>query len=354
MGNGLSLRKAARLLSFLPLLALAGCLEFDFASTVSWSPSGESVAFLSRGRPFIYSLKRRALAPLPVPGVYAGLAWSPAPAADEEGWIALSTVGVVRLACAACGERGGPSLWDFPIAGLGTETILQWRPDGRRLLAADFTRDLGATWEIDLETRSASRAGFGAGFYGPGAHWLLWFVPVSVGRRDDFMIVERQAEDGRLLTLEAGASSLILDGWLAMVDALGDPSPWPLCPARSQEKARRTVVYCVAADGSIDRRAVLPAAGRVFPDRSRRLFAVLTDRGEEPPALAVYDGAGRRRADGAALAQAVRDGASEGKGLKASRLAWSPDGNWLAWAADGKLFLWNWRNDLVRVHDPDR
>lgn len=352
MVNGLNRRKALRSLVFLPLACLTGCLDLDFSSTVSWSPSGQSVAFLSRGRPFVYSMERRSLSALPVPGTYAGLAWSPEPVSDADGWIALSTGGIVRLACQSCGEKDGPSLWDFPITGLGMETVLQWRPDGRRILAADFVSNQGVTWEIDLEERRVEKAGSGVGFYGPGGHWLLWSVPVAIGRRDDFMMVERQTVGGRPLTLEAGTSALMLEGWAAMTDALADASSLPLCPARSDEKARKTVVYCIAADGSLSKRAALPAAGRVFPDRARRLFAMLEDRGEAPPKLTIYDGEGRVRADGASLAQAVRDSAPEGKGVKASRLAWSPDGNWLAWAADGKLFLWNWRNDLVRVHDP--
>lgn len=352
MASGLTPPRAARFLAFLPLLALAGCLDFDFSSTVSWSPSGESVAFLAEGRPFVYSLERGALAPLPVPGTYEGLAWSPEPVSDAEGWIALSTGGVVRLACLSCGAQGGPSLWDFAIPGLGRETVLQWRPDGRRLLAADFSADQGATWELDLEERRAQRAGAGVAFYGPGAHWLLWSVPVAVGRRDDFMLVERQTEGGRPLTLEAGTAGLVLDGWAAMTAGVGDPSALPLCPARSDDKAKKTAVYCLLPDGSLDRRATLPAAGRVFPDRARRLFALVEERGEEAPRVSVYDGEGRRRADGEALARAVRDATPAGKALSVSRLAWSPDGNWIAWASYGRLYLWNWRNDQVRVHDP--
>ena len=74
------------------------------------------------------------------------------------------------------------------------------------------------------------------------------------------------------------------------------------------------------------------------------------------PRISVYDAQGTLKADGAVflnkILEAAASGEREEKSVHASRLAWSPNGNWIAAVVNGRLCLWNWRNDEVRIHVP--
>lgn len=171
------------------------------------------------------------------------------------------------------------------------------------------------------------------------------------------MLFERQDEGGRLLTLPRELPEIFEAGVSEFIAASADPSPRPLCPQRHDERRGKTELYCLEADGGLSPVAALPGLGRVFPNVARTLFAVLLEPENQPPRLGVYDAYGRRRADGASLVDAVRSAArleERRDPVPVSRLAWSPDGNWIAWVVDGHLALWNWRNDIVRVHSPGR
>ncbi len=288
------------------------------------------------------------------------MSWSP-----REDWIAVSTFTRLSLWNDA-GGRLRPAQ-DYPLAGASPElsALLQWSPDGRRLLYAQDLRTSVATGEVDLDSRAA--AGLGAGFaaYGPGGDWLLWQNSVSLGRREE-VVFDRQSRSGAKLPLPSATLGVLAHGTAEeaaagggsgsfdLIPALSDNAELPLCPQRQDRKARRTEVFCLDSESGLARRAVLPTAGRVFPSRDRSLFAAVEEVDRKPPRLAVYDSRGRLKADGAGFVRFIGEKtdafrADPKANPRVSRLAWSPDGTWIAWVVEGRLCLWDWRSDQARI-----
>lgn len=325
----------ARLVSLLALLPLAGCLEFESQSSVSWSPDGGRVAFLSEGRPWIYTLDTGAVTPLPGEGSYLGLAWSP-----RADWLAVSTAAYVETFRA--GEAGFESVHTFSTREPESRIMsLMWHPDGRRLLYSEVTEKAALTTEVDVDSGTVSKPGRGIGLYGPGGDWLLWAVPLDVGRRET-LFLERQSTAGAVLPLTA--PTFEQDALFTLLPGISDFSPLPLCGVAGKE------YVCLGSD----KRLAVPENALVFADRRRELLAVVEEPASKEPRLRIVDWQGRPKADGAGFLKAIRSAAGPGEADKetvsVSRLAWSPDGNWLAWVVEGRLCLWNWRNDEVRVH----
>jgi hypothetical protein len=86
------------------------------------------------------------------------------------------------------------------------------------------------------------------------------------------------------------------------------------------------------------------------------LFAVVSEAEEGRPLLNVYDSKGELKAEGRGVIKRLEARVSaedrQAGSLRLSRLAWSPDGNWISCVANGRLVLWNWRNDETRIHAP--
>lgn len=330
---------ALALLGALPLLS--GCLLFDAASTVAWSPSGGRVVFLSEGRPWVYTLGSGKLESLPGDGRYLSVSWSP-----REEWLAVSTAAYVETFHENAGvfESSQTISTSKHSADLST---LMWHPDGRRLLYSEFEGETAETTEVDIESGAVSHLGAGVGLYGPGGDWLLWAVPISIGKRGDTVVFDRQTPAGDPLPSDPQMRRLSED-FVDLLAGINDHSALPLCGRADAE------FLCLDGKGALERRAVLPAEGRVFPDRRRELFALVEDPQGKEPKLAVYDAQGKLKADGRNFLKAIFEAAKpeekDDADAQVSRLAWSPDGNWLAWVVNGRLALWNWRNDEIRIH----
>lgn len=350
MASGLSLRKGAAFLALGALVLLAGCLEFDAENSISWSPSGGRVAFLSGGKAWIYSLDSGSMRELPTSARYLSIAWSP-----REDWIALSTSAYVEIFREQGGTFQGGQTFSTTDPSPDMSSVLAWHPDGRKLLYSEFSGESATTTEVDIDSGAVTHMGAGIGLYGPGADWLLWAAPVPIGRRGDKMIFDRQNLAGDSLPLDKDVS-ILESGFFEMLSSLNDNSPLPLCARRDDSGKPGGEIRCLDAEGRLQRRASLPVGGRAFPDRKRSLFAVVDESKDGELRLFVYDARGALKADGALFLKKIEEAASseerEGKSLHASRLAWSPDGNWIACVINGRLCLWNWRNDEVRVHAP--
>lgn len=327
--------------ALLALPLLAGCLNFDPRNTVSWAPDGSRVAFLSHGAAWIYTLDTGAAVPLSEEGSYLSLSWSP-----KGDWLALSTAAYVE----AFHEEGGTFVSSLTFSTRLPEsdvTTLMWHPDGERLLYSEVAKNTGVTTEADLSTGAVSAPGEGIGLYGPGGQWLFWAAPLAVGRRGAAMHFERQTPDGRPLPLEA---ELDEDRFFTVLPGLSDFSESPLCFNTG------STYSCFTQDGTLRKRAPVPENSMVFADRSRGLFAVFEKWAGDHPELTIVDSSGRKKADGSkflkAITEALAPEGGERRTVDVSRLAWSPDGNWLAWVVEGRLCLWNWRNDQARIHAP--
>lgn len=354
MESGLKPRKArgAAFLGLGALFFLAGCLQFDVENTVSWSPDGSRVAFLSGGSPWLFSLDSGAMTALPTPNRYLSVAWSPRP-----DWIALSTSSYIETFQEQDGVFASSQTFSTSEDSPDMSSVLMWHPQGRRLLYSEFAGESATTSEVDLDSGVVTHLGAGIGLYGPGADWLLWAAPASIGKRGDRILFDRQSLVGESMSLDKDVSALEA-GFFGMLSSLGDnAASLPLCARSEPPGSPGSEVHCLDAEGRLQRRAVLPVSGRVFPDRTRSLFAVVEERGgAQEPRLSVYDSAGLLKADGSGFLKkimaAASDAEKEEKAVHVSRLAWSPDGNWIAWAVNGRLCLWNWRNDEVRIHAP--
>ncbi len=351
MGSGLTPPKRFSLLLFAALTLLTGCLQFEPGNTVSWSPSGRRVAFISEGKAWVYDMESGNLGALPSRREPSGVSWSPG-----EGLIATSTAGLVELYVeSSSGVFSSSSAFVMPFLGSDALSLLVWHPSGRKLLDAEIGGSAAETSEIDVSSREVVRLGAGVGVYGPDAAWLMWAAQAPIGKREDKIVFDRQSADGDSLPLGAEAVHVLEAGYLDTITSAQDQaSRQPVCARREDAQRGRTDFYCLDAEGEPRRRASLSAAGHVFADQTRGLFAVVEEKSDEEPTLTIYDGEGRKRADakkflGVVRAAAGQDGAES---LRVSRLAWSPDGNWLAWIVGGRLCLWNWRNDVVRVHEP--
>lgn len=345
---GGSMKRLSSLAGLCALTLLCGCFQFDGESTIAWAPSGGRVAFLSGGKPWVYSLDAGALSPLPGEGRYLSLAWSP-----REEWLAVSTASYVEAFHEEDGVFSSSQTFSTETPSPDMSGVVMWHPDGRRLLYSEFSGETATTNEVELDSGVVRHIGAGIGLYGPGGDWMLWSAPVSIGRRSDRVLFDRQNHEGESLSLDGGMAALE-KGFFDMLVGLSDNSPLPLCAPREDPERPITDVLCLDASGALVKRATLPARGRVFPDRGRTLFALVEEPGGQEPRLGVYDEAGKLRADGKAflkrIAETATDQEKEDKTVHASRLAWSPDGNWIAWVVNGRLCLWNWRNDEVRVH----
>lgn len=352
MGSGSILPKRAAYLLLAALTLLTGCLQFDSGNTLSWSPSGKRLAFVSGGKAWVYDLESGRMGALPSRREPSGVSWSP-----RENMIATSTAGLVEFYA-----EGGDGIFTssrafvMPFLGSDALSILVWHPSGERLIDAEVGNRAAETSEIDLPARAVVRLGPGVGLYGPGADWLLWAAQAPIGRRDDKTVFDRQAAGGQSQPLGVEAVHVLEAGYFdSLTTAQDQRAREPLCARREDPARGRTDFYCLDAQGEPRRRASLPVVGHIFPDQSRRLFAVLEEKSDQEPTLRIYDGDGRVRAEARTLLKTVREaGAKDGDSetLRVSRLAWSPDGNWLAWIVGGRLCLWNWRNDVVRVHPP--
>jgi WD40 repeat protein len=323
---------------------LAGCLDFDPRNTISWSPDGARVAFLSQGKAWIYTLDTGAATPLSEES-YLSLSWSP-----KGDWLAVSTAAYVE----AYHEENGVFVSSLTFSTRLPEsdvTTLMWHPDGRRLLYSEVAKNTGITTEVDVATGAVSHPGEGIGLYGPGGGWLLWAAPMAVGRRGEAMHFERQTSEGGVLPLKE--AELDEDRFFTVLPGLSDFAESPLCFNTGSEYS------CFTAAGALQKKAPVPENSMVFADRGRGLFAVFEKWAEDNPELKIIDERGRVKADGAKFLKAISEnspptGGDEQRTVQVSRLAWSPDGNWLAWVVEGRLCLWNWRNDETRIHaSPD-
>jgi hypothetical protein len=348
MASGSILLKRASFFSLAALTLLTGCLQFEPGNVVSWSPSGGRLAFISAGKAWVYDLETGRMGALPSRREPSGVSWSP-----REGLIATSTAGLVETYVEGP-ERvfSSSAAYVMPFLGSDALSVLAWHPTQLKVLDAAIGSRAAETTEIDLGARRTVRLGPGVGVYGPAGRWLLWAAQTSIGMRDEKIIFDRQSPQGESLPLDVEAVHVLEAGFLdSMTTAQDQASPEPVCARREDGRRGRVDFYCFDAQGELRRRASLPVTGHIFPDQRRRLFAVLEEKNDEYPTLAIYDRDGRRRADAKKFLAAARAGSGD-RSLRVSRLAWSPDGNWLAWIVDGRLCLWNWRNDVVRVHAP--
>lgn len=351
MASGLS-RRARKLLAGLCPFLLSGCLEFEPVSTVCWEPSGREVAFLSSGRPWVFSLPTGELSPLPSEGPFASLACSP-----DGGWIAASSHTYLSLFRREGGEYVSDETFALPPGGGLIPPVLSWRPDSGSLLIGSAGAEI-VTFEADLGSGTLTRLGSGLAIY-EAADRLIWGTKAVLGPDRELMVLDSQDPQGRPLTLAPGARDGLEDGAFDVLSTQGDFSALPPCwTQRSSSKTAHTV--CLNGGAPVIRGRNLPTDSRVFPSPGRNLFAVVIDKADSDLSLFVYDARGIKRAEGARLlktldeelARAGRDRKDNSKAIPASRIAWDPGGNWLAWVVDGRLFLWNWRNDILSVRAP--
>jgi WD40 repeat protein len=324
---------------------LAGC-GHEPVSTLDWSADGGRLGFLDDSGAGVYDLTSRRLERLDARR-YGALAWSPA-----EPVVAVATGALVEVYSEQDGRFRRTGAW---TAGEpGGVTGLMWHPSGRKLLVLRLRDGSSAsTWELDLGSGTAAAVGPGLGFYGPGGDWLLWHNTVAIGSRASIDVFDRQRRDGERLPLPPGTrSGLESENFELLVHAVSERSARPFCVLSGGDQGPSTV-YCLDEGAALKRVGLLPAGtGRyVYPNPQRSLYAAVTIAGRDA-ALGVFDAAGRRRADGRRLLDALAEErprlrAEDPSRLRVSRLAWSPDGNWLAWVVEGRLALWNWRNDVV-------
>ncbi len=353
-------RSGGFILSFFPFFPVvlfpiffSGCLEFDPVSTVCWEPEGRAVAFLSGGRPWTYTLGTGELSPLPSEGPFGSLACSP-----DGRWIAASSHTYLSLFRREGGGYQSEQTFALPGGDGLISPTLSWHPSSRRLMAGLAGAAALSTFEVDLDSGTMTPAGAGLGIFG-GADWLLWGNKVSLGKSRELLALDRQDEEGRPLPLSRPAHDSLEDGAFDLLSSLGDFAALPLC--WSGQNGGRTFSACLAENGSVVWKSkALPKDARIFANPARTLFAGVVDDGKNDLRLAVFDGQGKIRADGARLlktldaelARAGRDRKDSSRSIHASRVAWDPGGNWLAWVVDGRLFLWNWRNDILAVRGP--
>lgn len=333
--------RARSLAALLALPLLAGCLDFDPRNTISWSPDGSRLAFISEsGTAWIYTLDTGAAVPLSEEGTYLSLSWSP-----KADWLAVSTAAYVETFHEEEGVFTSSQTFSTRLPESDVTTLM-WHPEGGRLLYSEVAKNTGVTTEVDLATGAVSLPGEGIGLYGPGGDWLLWAAPLAVGRRGEAMHFERQTPEGGSLPFEAGLDE---DRFFTVLPGLSDFSESPLCFNTGTEYS------CFSASGALQKRAPVPENSMVFADRGRGLFAVFEKWAEDHPVLTIVDEKGRKKADGAKFLKEILESGpkeSDRSSVSVSRLAWSPDGNWLAWVVEGRLCLWNWRNDETRIHVP--
>lgn len=346
MGSGSILRRPLAFFWLCALPLLAGCFQYDQVSTLSWSPSGSRVAFISEGRAWIYALDTGRVSLLSEKN-FTSLSWSP-----KEEWLALSSDTYVSTFREDGGAFRGAGIY-YLEPGSDFPPLMMWNGSGDRLLVGVGDGEKVYTNEIDPVSGTVERLGSGIGMY--GGEWLLWVAPVAVGRKSDKIVLDRQTRAGESLPLSREAIATFERGIFSLFSAFLDNSPMPLCVQRDDPDGASQVV-CLDGRGRLDVRATLPSGGRIFADRERILFARLEEKSDEPPKLTITDGFGKIRAEGADFLRRIEEvtplTAAEGSSLKVSRLAFSPDGNWIAWVVRGHLCLWNWRNDVVRIYRP--
>ncbi len=351
MASG-STRHKSSLLGLILLPLLAGCFQYDPVSTVSWSPSGSRVAFLSGGRGWIYSLDDGSLSKLSDER-FASLAWSP-----REDWIALSTFSHVTAFHEEAGVFTSSGVFPFE-AGPEIPPLVMWHRSELKFLAGIAEGARVRTEEVDLTAGKSKELGAGIAVYGGagprGGEWFLWTAPAAVGLKTEKLIFDRQTRAGESLPLSREMVAALEEGADTLFSSFIENSPLPLCVQRDDPEGISRVV-CLDGRGRLDVRASLPSGGRVFAAPDRNLFAVMTEKGSEPPLLEITDGLGKVRADGAAFLERIDEVVGldhpDKTSFKVSRLAFSPDGSWLAWVVKGRLCLWDWRNDEVRIHYP--
>jgi hypothetical protein len=334
-------------LAALPLLT--GCLQFDHGNTLTWSPTGKRLAFIAAGKAWVYDLENGAMSALPSRREPSGVAWSP-----RENLIATSTAGLVETFVEDSGVFFSSAAYVMPFLGSDAVSLLQWHPQEAKLIDAQLGSKGAETSEIDLSAKKASKLGPGIGIYGARGEWLLWGAQAPIGRSEDKVVFDRQSPSGQTLPLPHEAVRVLDAGFIDALTTVQDhTSRQPICARREDPQRGRTDFYCLDDEGEPRRRASLPLLGNIFPDVRRRLFAVLEEKREQEPTLSIYDGEGRLRAKADKfMKQARLKAPGDDRSERVSRLAWSPDGNWIAWVVDGRLCLWNWRNDVVRVHAP--
>lgn len=339
-----------RRFTFLALLPfLSACIEFQPFNTIAWSPSGRELVFVANGSHWLYAFSSREvleIAPELLPGV---LAWSP-----QDDLIAVSSGSVVGFL------RRGPSGFrlqekiELGTPPAGAMPLFSWHPDGTRLLVALVGDKTASTTEIAVDAATAAHVGAGVGVYGPGGEWTFWFGQLAIGRQKERLVFDRQASDGTSLPIAPEDQRAVDLGAFSLLSAPPENSPWPLCVAiEITRKPASTDVRCFDREGRLRPRGRLPVAGNIFPDWRRELFALASEREDKSVRVAIYDAKGKLRTEGRALSAAIEKGVPRrAKNRRGSRLAWSPDGNWIAWVLDETLLLWNWRNDLVQVFSP--
>jgi WD40 repeat protein len=349
MASGLTRLKVVCVAALIAAPLLAGCHD-DNGATISWSPSGRKVAFISGDQPWTYDLVSGWATRVPVSGGQAeSVAWSP-----SEDTLAVSTASLVEIFTESQGRYIGGLAFTVPSLGNPTTVQFAWHPKGRRIRLSQVLDDRLETHEITVSSSVIDTAP-GLGFYGPGGRWSLWMSQVYLGHDKEKMVFAREDMDGKPLPISTSD--------LAILEENDPLSVYGDAPCVTNLFAGREKVYCFDAAGALKLKADLPKEGTIYPNRSQTLFAVMdeevaastgpaTAAAPAAPALRLLDSKGRLKASGERFMRKVAEELKDQSGTRTSNLVWSPDGNWLAWVVGGRLCLWNWRNDVVRILPP--
>lgn len=348
MASGLSRRKLLAFFGLLALPWLSACGP-DEGSTVTWSPSGAKVAFLSAGRPWVYDLASGAVREIPI--ILDGatqMAWS-----AKEGTLAVSTnsaVEILRMDKETFVSVSSVSLAGANPADCPCKSRLSWHPADLKLLVTSGEYNWAATTGIELSSTGVKNdmAG-GVGMFGPDGRWTLWSADIFLGNSER-KLYSRQGEGEKPLPLSKSDERTM---------EASDRIPGTLCFSSPYKKSGSRL-RCLDAAGRLASVARFPHADakNLYPNRARTLFAESDWEKESSMRLRILDRDGKVVADGGRVVELVRSEIPqamtagekpEAADNRYSGIAWSPNGEWLAWTVNGRLCLWNWRNDVVRI-----